>query len=150
MGGEITIRPFFPADQERAQELILAGLSEHFPSFNPELNSDLNNILDNYTRPGCAFLVAESDGILVGTGALIVEAEQIGRIVRVSVGVSHRRQGIGRLITDHLLKLARYYGYRQVVVETNDDWFDAIRFYQQCGFVEYDHSDGEIHMMLRL
>jgi ribosomal protein S18 acetylase RimI-like enzyme len=150
MEGKITIRFFSPADQERAQALILTGLAEHFNTINPKLNSDLNNIQENYTRPGSVFLVAELDGELIGTGALVAEDEDTGRIVRVSVSGSHRRQGIGRLITEHLIKGARKYGYSQVLVETNDDWDDAIHLYQRCGFIEYDHSSGEIHMMLRL
>jgi ribosomal protein S18 acetylase RimI-like enzyme len=150
MEGEISIRPFSPADQERTQELILAGLAEHFNTINAALNPDLNDIQESYSQPGSAFLVAELEGELIGTGALIAESENTGRIVRLSVSGSHRRQGIGLLITGHLIKAARDYDYSQVVVETNDDWDDALRLYRRCGFAEYDHSDGEIHMMLRL
>ena len=150
MEGEITIRSFSPPDQVHAQELILTGLAEHFNTINPKLNRDLEDIQENYIWPGSLFLVAELEGELVGTGGLIAETEVSARIVRVSVSGSHRRLGIGRLITEHLINSARDYGYSQVVVETNDDWYDAIRLYQRHGFVEYDRSSGEIHMILRL
>ena len=147
---DINIRPFLPSDQACAKNLILAGLAEHFSTLNPEFNVDLNDISKYYIQSGHVFLIAELGGKLVGTGALVTEAEGVGRIVRVSVDSSHRRHGIGKRITDELLKAAQRIGYCQVVVETNDDWYDAIRLYQRSGFREYDHSNGERHFMLRL
>lgn len=147
---KIQIRPFQIDDQERVQNLIMEGLAEHFNSIDPSLNPDLHDINASYLQQGALFLVVELAGELVGTGAMISETENIGRIVRVSVAKSHRRMGIGRLITENLIQAAGQYRFRQIVVETNDDWHDAIRLYQSCGFAEIDHRDGEIHMMLQL
>ena len=150
MGAKIEIRPFIPNDQARAVTLILDGLAEHFNTIDPILNPDLNNIEESYLRQGSLFLVAELDDDLVGTGALVTETEDTGRIVRVSVANSHRRMGIGRLITKHLIQEAYRFHFSQIVVETNDDWYGAIHLYQKCGFTEYDRHDGEVHMMIRL
>jgi len=147
MASNLTIRPFSPADQQAVSSLILEGLGEHFDTINPALNPDLDNIFASYVNPGFLFVVCETDRKLVGTGALIPEMAGTGRIVRVSVANSHRRQGIGRLITDYLINVAPEHGYNQLVVETNEDWFDAIRLYQQCGFIECDRRDGEVHMI---
>jgi ribosomal protein S18 acetylase RimI-like enzyme len=143
------IRPFEPRDQIPVQNLIQEGLAEHFHSFDPALNPDLRDIETTYLQQGSLFLVVEIDKKLVGTGALIPESENIGRIVRVSVAKSHRRTGIGRLITENLIRAAPQFHYKQIVVETNDDWYDAIRLYQSCGFIEVDRRDGEVHMMLQ-
>lgn len=150
MGKEIEIRSFSPNDQDRAKDLILDGLAEHFIVIDPTLNPDLNNIEESYLRQGSLFLVAELDDDLVGTGALVAETEDTGRILRVAVASSHRRMGIGRLLTKHLIKAANRFQFSQIVVETNDDWYDAIHLYQECGFTEYDRHDGEVHMMIRL
>lgn len=150
MGKEIIIRPFIPSDQDRAKILILEGLAEHFNAIDPTLNPDLNNINESYLAQGSLFLVAELDGDLVGTGALIAESEDSGRIVRVSVASSHRRMGIGRLLTKHLIQAAHHFHFSRIIVETNDDWHGAITLYQQCGFIEYDRYDGEVHMTLAL
>ncbi len=150
MGKEIEIRWFSPNDQDRVKDLILDGLAEHFNVIDPTLNPDLNNIEESYLRQGWLFLVAELDDDLVGTGALVAETEDTGRILRVAVASSHRRMGIGRLLTRHLIKAANRFHFSQIVVETNDDWYDAIRLYQECGFTEYDRHDGEVHMMIRL
>ncbi len=150
MGKEIIIRPFNPSDQDRAKILILEGLAEHFNAIDPTLNPDLKNIKESYLPQGSLFLVAELDGDLVGTGAMITESEDTGRIVRVSVASSHRRMGIGRLITEHLINAADRFYFSRIVIETNDDWHDAIHLYQQCGFTEYDRCDGEVHMIMAL
>lgn len=150
MAENIKIRPFLVTDQARAKTLILDGLADHFTTIDPTLNPDLQNIAESYLNQGSLFLVAELDNDLVGTGALVAETEDSGRIVRVSVASSHRRLGIGRLITTHLIKAAHSFHFNKIVVETNDDWFDAIRLYQRCGFTEYDQHDGEVHMMLCL
>lgn len=146
----LLIRPFQPEDQAAAHRLIQEGLAEHFDDFDSALNPDLEDIAANYLKRGCLFLIAELDGELVGTGALIAEREHVGRIVRVSVVKDHRKMGIGRLITENLVSAAHQFRYEQIVVETNDDWFDAIRLYQSCGFEENDRRDGEIHMTRQL
>jgi ribosomal protein S18 acetylase RimI-like enzyme len=150
MGAKIEIRPFIPNDQARAVTLILEGLAEHFNAIDPTLNPDLNNIEESYQRQGSLFFVAELNDDLVGTGALVAETEDTGRIVRVSVASSHRRMGIGRLITKHLIQEAYRFHFSQIVVETNEDWYDAIRLYRRCGFTEYDRRDGEVHLMIHL
>jgi ribosomal protein S18 acetylase RimI-like enzyme len=150
MEEEITIRPFQARDQAKAEALILNGLAEHFEKIDPVLNPDLRNIKKSYLNQGSLFLVADSNGDLVGSGALIAEAEDTGRIVRVSVARAHRRLGIGRLLTEELITAACGLRFKQIVVETNDDWHDAIRLYQHCGFTEYDRRDGELHLKLML
>jgi ribosomal protein S18 acetylase RimI-like enzyme len=147
---EILIRPFESHDQERAYSLILDGLADHFDAIDPTLNPDLHDIETSYLQQGALFLIAELGQELVGTGALIAETECTGRIVRVSVTKSNRRMGIGRLITEKLIQSARLLVFSKIVVETNDDWYGAIRLYQNCGFTEYDRYNGEVHMMLSL
>jgi hypothetical protein len=68
----LLIRPFAPADQAAARALILEGLGEHFGQIDPALNPDLAEIAAFYLARGHLFLVAEADGMLVGTGALRV------------------------------------------------------------------------------
>lgn len=146
----IRIRSFISDDQEQAKKLILSGLAEHFSAIDPALNPDLNNIYESYIAQGSLFIVAELEGTLIGAGALIAEGETIGRIVRVSVSESHRRMGVGRLLTEKLIEAASTRQFGKIVVETNEDWYDAIRLYQRCGFTEYDRCTGEVHMMRRL
>ena len=146
----VAIRPFAPADQEPVRRLILSGLGEHLGFVDEARNPDLDDIAASYLAAGHAFIVAELGGELIGTGALIEEAPGVGRLVRMSVAPAHRRRGIGHALVAHLTDLAECRGYRRLVLETNDDWDDAVRLYLSCGFVEYDRSAGEVHLTLDL
>lgn len=146
----LNIRDFLPTDQETVRSLILQGLGEHFGRIDPTLNPDLDDIQQTYIKPGHRFIVVETAGELVGTAALITERPGIGRIVRVTVKPNQRRAGIGRTLVQHLIQLAQEIGCHQILVETNIDWFDAIRLYQKCGFKEYDRDEEEVHLSLTL
>ncbi len=147
---EITIRPFASSDQIVAKKLIQTGLGERFGFIDDTLNPDINDISASYLQQGAVFIVAELDGQLVGTGALIQETAVAGRIVRVSVDKKYRGMGIGRFITEYLIENGRLIGYKQILVETNEDWHNAIQLYKGCGFQQFDHRNGEIHMQLDL
>lgn len=144
------IRPFVPADQEAARWLILQGLGEHFGFIDESYNPDLNDIAASYLAAGHVFLVAELDGVLVGTGALITEAEGIGRMVRVSVRREQRGKGLGRALVERLVMEARARRLRRILVETNRDWADATGLYRRCGFREYDRNEVGVALALEL
>jgi N-acetylglutamate synthase-like GNAT family acetyltransferase len=146
----LTIREFLPQDQKKAQALILQGLGEHFGRLDPTLNPDLDDIYHTYVEAGQRFMVVEINGEIAGTAALITESPGIGRIVRVTVKPNQRRAGIGRTVVQHLVQLAAEIGYKQLLVETNLDWYDAIRLYERCGFKEYDRDEEEVHFSLSI
>jgi ribosomal protein S18 acetylase RimI-like enzyme len=145
----VFIRPFEPADQAAARRLILNGLGEHFGFIDETRNPDLDDIQANYIAQGHVFVVAERDGELVGTGGLRTVDEHTGRIVRMSVERTHRRQGIGRALVSHLLVAARAKGLTRVIVSTEHGW-DAIKLYTGCGFTEYDCDAVDIYFVLPL
>jgi ribosomal protein S18 acetylase RimI-like enzyme len=138
------------AEQAAARQLILAGLGEHFGWIDETCNPDLEDLEAAYLRPGHCFVVAELDGNIIGTGALVEEAPGVGRLVRISVDRRFRGRGIGRRLVQRLITEARARGYRRVVCETNDDWDDAIALYRACGFVEEARRNGEVHFALDL
>lgn len=145
---EVTIRPLAPGDAAAARALILGGLAEHWGYLDERLNPDLDDIAAHYA--GALFLVAEVNGELIGTGALIAEGPATGRIVRMSVAREKRRHGIGRLLLDALLAAARQRGYRRIVLETTATWEDATAFYRRAGFRPVAERDGDLHFVLEL
>ncbi|MGE5653829.1 MAG: GNAT family N-acetyltransferase [Bacillota bacterium] len=150
METSLLIRPFLPRDQASARALILSGLGEHFGFVDYSMNPDLDDIASSYPDGCCTFLVAEVCERLVGTGALVPEGTDDGRIVRMSVCPTHRRRGIGRMMVQRLLAAAKTSGYRRVWIETNRDWYAAISMYESCGF-SIHHDDGQsVHMYVSL
>lgn len=146
----LKIRPFKIEDQEVIRQLILKGLSEHFDSIDSDRNPDLDDIAVYYLKAGNYFVVAEHDGVLIGSGALIAEKADRGRIVRMSTVKAYRGQGVGMAIVNHLINEANHREYSNIVVETNHDWYEAISLYIKCGFVRYASDEESIHMILEL
>jgi ribosomal protein S18 acetylase RimI-like enzyme len=147
---DLLIRPFEARDQEAARRLVLEGLGEHFGWIDESRNPDLDDIAASYVASGHVFIVAGIGARLVGTGALISEDKDTGRILRVGVAREHRRQGIGKALVEHLVETARHRGMTRIIVETMKEWDDAISLYRRCGFREYDRDSIDVHMVLEL
>lgn len=139
------IRPFHPSDQPAAKALILAGLVEHWGWLDPSKNRDLDDIAASYADG--IFLVVYEGERLVGTGALLPEGENGGRIVRMSGDRGERKKGYGRELLQFLLQAAKDRGHNQVVLETTATWVDAIRFYEANGFHRTHETDGDVHFI---
>ena len=144
----MVIRSFIAADQQAIRQLVLAGLD--FGWIDATRTPNLDDITTCYLAAGQTFLVAEVEDQIVGTGALITEEKQGGRLVRMSVASAYRHQGIGRTLVRALLEQAKARGFRRMVLETNQSWEDAIGLYRQCGFREVARTDGLVHMALDL
>ncbi len=149
---QFILRPFSPADQAAAKQLVEAGLGERWGWIDPTLNPDLKDIATTYADG--VFLVGYLGDALVATGALTPEMTPEGipalRVVRMSVRSDLRRQGLGRRVLDALLDQARARGCKLVVLETTSTWTDAVRFYQRYGFGFVEERDDETHMQLHL
>jgi GNAT superfamily N-acetyltransferase len=144
----IEITPFSPRNQDETRALILAGLEEHWGFLDPNKNPDLEDISKTYA--GEIFLLARRRGKIVGTGAMIRENRETGRIVRMSVAKEVRRCRIGSKILNALLMAARARGYRRLVLETTTGWQDAEAFYRRAGFQVSGYADGDTHFLLEL
>jgi ribosomal protein S18 acetylase RimI-like enzyme len=136
--------------QDKAKELILFGLGEHWGTIDYSLNPDLNDIQKNYINsdPKNAFKIVLVEGTLIATGALIREDEFSARIVRMSVHKDFRNQGVGRNLLKILVQHAIENHYHKIVLETTKTWTDVIRFYKAFGFVEDRTDDDDIHLYL--
>lgn len=128
--------------ETQARNLIIKGLSEHFDKYDASKNPDLDNINESYIEKGYSFFVALYNGIVIGTGALIKENDSISRIVRVSVDKSYRGKGVAKKILTRLEQVAKDNGDKQIILETNNDWYDAIGLYRKCGYVEFQDDDN--------
>ncbi len=78
--------------------------------------------------PLCQHVLAYCGGVAVGTGRLTPE----GRIGRMAVLPEYRRQSIGSLMLEKLLKEAESRGYVEVKLAAQ---VSAVTFYERYGFV---------------
>jgi GNAT superfamily N-acetyltransferase len=138
----IEILPFHPANQDAVQDLILAGLVEHWGFLDETKNPDLKNIAESYKNG--TFLVAWLEGEIVGTGAFVPQSDETVEVVRMSVARHVRRQGIGRKVLSELCRQAHQQGYQRVILETTDTWQNTISFYKAFGFKITHYTGGDV------
>lgn len=150
IAGQVTLRPFTPADQASLRRLVLDGLGDHWGTIDETMNPDLDDIAGWYGPLDGYVVVAELDSRIVGGGILYREDVRTGRLVRMTVSKSLRGHGLGRRLVAHLTEEARRRGYAAVVCETTGTWQDAIGLYLRCDFTEVARRDGDVHFRLEL
>lgn len=97
--------------------------------------------------PGEACWIAELDGTAAGAVFVVRESDRIARLRLLHVEPFARGHGIGRMLVDTAIALARDHGYERLMLWTNDVLVSARRIYQAAGFQlvqeEKHHSFGK-------
>ncbi len=146
------ISPIKKEQCHEAKNVILTGFQERFGFIDHTLNPDIHDISNEYTGEHHHFFVGLKDTHIICTGAIRKESPDTYQIVRMSVLKDYRKHGLGRLMLHHLEKEAKGLGAKKLILETNKHWSDAIRFYQNNGFIYKDEDsvscyfEKEIHM----
>ncbi len=73
--------------------------------------------------------VVERDGQIVGFAALEIYSKKLAELRSLAVSDACRGQGIGRLLVDACLSVAKEQNVFEVIVITSED-----QFFQGCGF----------------
>lgn len=86
------------------------------------------------------FVVAESDGAVVGCGALHVMWEDLGEIRTLAVDPARAREGIGGVLLDELIGRARGLGLARLFCLTFETEFFATRGFTEIEGSPVDHA----------
>ena len=124
--------------EEGAIPLGEAGVSEDIPGI---VEDDLAHA-DQFIPPRGCLLMAISDHVAVGCGAMRLIAPDIAEIKRMYLSPELRGRGIGRLMIDRLLEEAREFGCRECRLDSGWLMTDAHRLYRAAGFVECEPYAG--------
>jgi putative acetyltransferase len=151
-----TIREAATTDIAQVRELFLEyqstlGVDLCFQGFAEELAS----LPGHYARPAGRLLLASSGASVLGVVALRPILSADCEMKRLYVRATGRGAGLGRLLTEALIKEARLAGYRRVLLDTLPSMTEAQALYRSMGFVEipaYCHNPiaGTRYMALRL
>ncbi|XP_004435737.1 PREDICTED: putative N-acetyltransferase 8B isoform X2 [Ceratotherium simum simum] len=104
------------------------------------LQTDLSDITKSYfSERGSYFWVVEAEGQVVGmVGALRIKEPTLEKgqleLLRLSVALEHRGQGIAKALVRTVLQFARDQGYSEVVLTTTILQSSALALYQSMGF----------------
>ena len=122
-----------PRQPEVAQ--LIQELDAYQESLYPPESNHLLDI-DALATPSIRFFVARCDGVVVGCGALRLDASGYGEIKRMFVRPDARGTGLGRLILGRLEQEARHEGLGCVRLETGIHQAAARKVYRAAGYVE--------------
>jgi len=144
------IRPYRRGDERGVIEAVKAVYDEYGFEWDPAgYHADLYDVPGHYAQG--AFLVAESDGGIVGTAALhlfdrlpddadVVEVGGFRRvggadcaIERLYVPKAHRRRGIGKALTLGIIRLAREADRRRMEIWSDKRFVEAHLLYRGLG-----------------
>ena len=144
------------ADIAQVRELFLEyqsalGVDLCFQGFAEELAS----LPGHYARPAGRLLLAADDSAVLGVVALRPILGTDCEMKRLYVRSSGRGAGLGRRLTEALIKEARLAGYHRLLLDTLPTMSEAQSLYRSMGFVEiapYCHNPivGTRYMALEL
>jgi putative acetyltransferase len=144
------------ADIARVRELFLEyqstlGVDLCFQGFAEELAS----LPGHYARPAGRLLLASDVSSVLGVVALRPILSTDCEMKRLYVRSSGRGAGLGRRLTEALIKEARLAGYHRLLLDTLPTMVEAQALYRSMGFVEiapYCHNPiaGTRYMALNL
>jgi putative acetyltransferase len=114
--------------------------------------------IDGLTDPSVTFYGLRVDGRLLAVGALKKLDDEHAELKSMHTAEAARRRGLGRSMLDHLLRVARDRGFRQVSIETGSvrAFAPARALYASAGFTtcgpfgDYRASPNTTFMTLRL
>ncbi len=112
----MNLRPIRPEEARLAQNLIAAVLETCGRSLSLTDKAELTGLPASYDNAAGTFLVEERKGALLGTAGIRPQADAPGRweLNWVCVAQGWRHMGIGRLLVETALGMAREAGAREV------------------------------------
>lgn len=95
---------------------------------------EIADLSEKYGEPGGRLYLAEYNGETAGCAALHRLSDELGELKRLYVRPAFRGKGIGRALTEKIIREARIAGYRTLQLDTQPFLPEAIRLYHRLGF----------------
>ena len=106
------------------------GIDLSFQGFEEELAS----LPGEYAPPRGRLLLGVADGNAVGCVALRALGDRDCELKRLYVRPAERQTGLGRLLVEAVVDLARAEGYERILLDTLPTMVSAQRLYRRLGF----------------
>lgn len=152
---KIDIIPFDPAYTDSFKQLNIEWLEKYF-HVEPRDEEVLGDPQHHIIEPGGHILLAQVEGEIVGTVALIKLQEGIFELSKMAVTPMFQGQKIGQKLLQHSIDLAKEQAWKELVLYSNRSLENAIYLYLKFGFEEVPieennpYARGDIKMRLEL
>ncbi len=116
---------------------------------------ELDTLPGDYAPPSGALLLALEGGAASGCVALRRIDASTCEMKRLYVRPSQRGKGVGRMLAERVIGIAREAGYRSMKLDTVPGMVEANTLYRSLGFVDtkpyrFNPLDGCLYLELRL
>jgi ribosomal protein S18 acetylase RimI-like enzyme len=154
-GVTLALVPFRPEHAAAFYRLNRHWLDEHGlyePADEAQMADPQASIID----VGGAIVVAENDGVVVGTAAIVPHGQGEMELAKLTVADSVRGAGLGRRLTESCIALARERGARRLVLVSSSRLASALRLYESMGFTskplppKLPYATADVYMELEL
>ncbi|GAB3579116.1 GNAT family N-acetyltransferase [Hymenobacter daeguensis] len=150
------LRDFRPGDQPIFRQLNEEWISRYFILEPADLKA-LDHPEEYILAPGGHILLAEVDGQVVGTCALIKMADGGYELAKMAVSPAAQGRRIGLLLGEAAVRRVRELGGQRLYLESNSQLTPALRLYRKLGFQDlaqpnpspYARADVQMELLLR-
>jgi putative acetyltransferase len=127
------------------------GLDLSFQNFDKEIN----NLAEMYSEPNGGLVLASLNDKTIGVTGIRRFENLDCELKRMFVSEDYRNLGIGRLLLEHAIEIARNLNYNKIKLDTSDTMKAAIKLYMDYGFEEisayrYNPYDSVRYFELKL
>jgi DNA-binding MarR family transcriptional regulator/GNAT superfamily N-acetyltransferase len=129
----IEIKPFAPEHAADFKALNKKWITEHF-SLEEADRKTLDDPYGYVIEPGGYIAVAIWQGKVVGTCALIKQANDEYELAKMAVTDRCKSTGVGFLLGQHMIETARDLGAKSIYLESNSKLKPALNLYRKLGF----------------
>ena len=143
-------------DFSAGKEIILEyvewlGIDLSFQDFEKEIN----NLQEIYSEPNGGLILASINNKIVGVAGIRRFENKDCELKRMYVKKDYRNSGIGRLMLEYAIKLAKKLNYDRIKLDTHDSMKIAIKLYLDYGFKEissyrYNPNESTRYFELKL
>ncbi len=128
------IRPYRDGDDEDICRVIRNVFDEYgFTWESGGYNVDTEDVKAFYLDGGGAFWVMESEGEIVGTGAIMPEGNGRCELCRLYLSKASRGKGWGKMFYEFIIAEAKKSGYREMEIWSDVKLVEAHRLYERSG-----------------
>lgn len=128
------IRPYRKGDDDEICRVIREIFDEYdFTWETGGYNADTEDVSTFYLEGGGAFWVMETDGQMVGTGALMPEGDDRCELCRLYLAKACRGKGWGKKFYEFIIAEARKAGYLEMEIWSDVKLVEAHRLYERSG-----------------
>lgn len=141
-GTEVLLRPIRPEDEPLWHEMLAVSSREsirfRFRYIFKETTHQMAipYCFIDYDREMAIVAILEEEGRrrMIGVGRLVADPDRRNAEYAVFVADPWQGQGLGGILTDYCLEIAKGWGIRRVTAETTPDNIRMIRIFQRRGF----------------